>query len=565
MLETGQLIGGSYKILREIGRGGMSVVYLAVNEKANKLWAVKELVRKEFQELEADRKEIALMKRLQNPHLPSIVDVIERGKTLLIVMDYVEGQTLETLIREQGAQPVEQVLDWGRQLCQVLAYLHSRTPPVIYRDMKPSNVMLRPDGTIVLIDLGAAREYKPENQMDTIALGTCGYAAPEQYEEGEQSDARTDIYCLGVMLFQILTGEGPHKLQPVRNLRPEVPGGLEAIVNRCVQAEKEERYQSAEALTYALDHYREQDEAYRAVQKKKVRRFTAVVAVAMSLSLGTFLAAGLERYQRRNSYEACMLAAQNAAGKEQEWEAYEKAILLEPGRAEGWLALLEEGFLDDGFLSAEESERLRALSIRYGRSGRTCEQLFRVNKKGYAEFAYRLGIAYFYKYEESSGKKKAKPYLEEAAVSGKLSEQQTGRAKRLYAIADYYARIGRADEAGDQLISYGAYWQDLQELTAGNLVEEDNARTALVMYEELAGQILSRGKEFQRAGVPKSDIKACIRAIQNRLETDFEGLTEAEKEVIRTEKQELASLLDQAERMLDSVYDGKGEVWKKQN
>lgn len=221
MLEIGTVIGGKYKIQSVLGRGGMSVVYLAVNEKANKPWAVKELVRKEFQELETERKEIALMKRLKNPHLPSIVDVIEQGERLLIVMDYVEGQTLEAMLREQGAQPVERVLDWAGQLCQVLTYLHRQSPPVIYRDMKPSNVMLKPDGTIVLIDLGAAREFRPELSTDTVALGTCGYAAPEQYEEG-QSDARTDIYCLGVMLFQLLTGEGPHRLQPLRALRAEI-------------------------------------------------------------------------------------------------------------------------------------------------------------------------------------------------------------------------------------------------------------------------------------------------------------------------------------------------------
>lgn len=102
MLEIGTVIGGKYKIQSVLGRGGMSVVYLAVNEKANKPWAVKELVRKEFQELETERKEIALMKRLKNPHLPSIVDVIEQGERLLIVMDYVEGQTLEAMLREQG-------------------------------------------------------------------------------------------------------------------------------------------------------------------------------------------------------------------------------------------------------------------------------------------------------------------------------------------------------------------------------------------------------------------------------------------------------------------------------
>ena len=557
MLEIGTVIGGTYKILDVIGRGGMSIVYLAINEKANKPWAVKELVRKEFQDLETDRKEIALMKRLKNPHLPSIVDVIEQGERLLIVMDYVEGRTLDAVLKEEGVQPVERVLDWAGQLCQVLGYLHRQSPPVIYRDMKPSNVMLKPDGTIVLIDLGAAREFRPELSMDTVALGTCGYAAPEQYEEEGQSDARTDIYCLGVMLFQLLTGEGPHMLQPLRALRPEIPAGLEAIVERCVQKEKAGRYQSAEELAYALEHYWEQDAAYRLVQKKKLRRFAVVLGVTLLLGVSAAASGVAEQRLRQNSYEAWLLAARNTPEKEEELVACEKAISLDPKRADGWMTLLEDGFLDDQILTAAESERLRGLLIRYERDGKTWEQLFRENKRGYAEFAYQAGIAYFYKYEENSGKKNARIWLKAAADSGKLNAWQEGRAERLYAIADYYTRIGQADEAGDDLISYGQYWADLSALTRGNLVAEDNARTALVMYQELVGQVITRGAEFQKAGVEREELESALQEISKRLGTDFEVLSDAEQKAIASEKQELTDMLRKAERLLESVYGGR--------
>lgn len=557
MLEIGTVIGGTYKILDVIGRGGMSIVYLAINEKANKPWAVKELVRKEFQDLETDRKEIALMKRLKNLHLPSIVDVIEQGERLLIVMDYVEGRTLDAVLKEEGVQPVERVLDWAGQLCQVLGYLHRQSPPVIYRDMKPSNVMLKPDGTIVLIDLGAAREFRPELSMDTVALGTCGYAAPEQYEEEGQSDARTDIYCLGVMLFQLLTGEGPHMLQPLRALRPEIPAGLEAIVERCVQKEKAGRYQSAEELAYALEHYWEQDAAYRLVQKKKLRRFAVVLGVTLLLGVSAAASGVAEQRLRQNSYEAWLLAAGNATEKEEELTACEKAISLDPKRADGWMTLLEDGFLDDQILTAAESERLRGLLIRYERDGKTWEQLFRENKRGYAEFAYQAGIAYFYKYEENSGKKNARIWLKAAADSGKLNAWQEGRAERLYAIADYYTRIGQADEAGDDLISYGQYWADLSALTRGNLVAEDNARTALVMYQELVGQVITRGAEFQKAGVEREELESALQEISKRLGTDFEVLSDAEQKAIASEKQELTDMLRKAERLLESVYGGR--------
>ena len=168
----------------------MSTVYLAMNEKANKQWAIKEITGKDYCDFELDKKEIELMKHLKHPSLPTIVDVIERQGALLIVMDYIEGLQLEDIVLEYGPQNENIVIEWAKQLCDVMHYLHTQDPPIIYRDMKPSNVMLRPDGRVMLIDFGAAREYKTNNLKDTVLLGTRGYAAPEQYRSDGQSDER---------------------------------------------------------------------------------------------------------------------------------------------------------------------------------------------------------------------------------------------------------------------------------------------------------------------------------------------------------------------------------------
>ena len=201
MLEIGSLVDGKYKILSEIGHGGMSVVYMAINEKANKTWAIKEVRKDGVLDFEAVRQglivETDLLKKLRHPNLPSIIDVIENQDNFLIVMDYIEGNSLSTALEEYGAQQQEAVIEWALQLCDVLGYLHSREPAIIYRDMKPANVMLKPDGTVMLIDFGTAREYKARNIADTTCLGTVGYAAPEQFGGMGQTDARTDIYCLG--------------------------------------------------------------------------------------------------------------------------------------------------------------------------------------------------------------------------------------------------------------------------------------------------------------------------------------------------------------------------------
>ncbi len=553
MLNIGSIVDGKYKILNIIGKGGMSVVYLAMNEKANKQWAIKEIFRDAYRDFHLDKKEIDMMKRLKHPRLPSITDVIERESSLLIVMDYIEGRSLQDILTEYGAQQQDQVIEWARQLCDVLAYLHSRKPAIIYRDMKPANVMLKPDGNVMLIDFGAAREYKPHNIKDTVSLGTRGYAAPEQYEKREQSDARTDIYCLGVMLFQLLTGENPHNLRPICEINPSLSSGLEAILIKCTQVEKENRYQSCEELMYVLEHYQEMDTAYRKTQKAKLYRFTIPAVLASFLGFGALFFKAMESNIRENNYEAFLLAAHNSTIKKEEIENYQKAIRLDPFREEAYLSLLEEGFLDDQILTSEESQQLRAILIEYGDKNTTNERAFQENQKGYVRFAYQAGIAYYYKFEEKSNKKNAKGYFEIAAASDNLENSQIERARRLYVISDYYARIGLEDAAGDKSVTYLDYWKDLTALSEGNLVEADNGRTALVMYAELAGQLILHAAEFKNAGVEKEEMFACLKTIEQHLTSDFAGLDESGRQWLEEDIQELYGNIEKAKRMVESA------------
>lgn len=554
MLEIGSVIGGKYKILNVIGKGGMSVVYLARDERVNRQWAIKEISKKANKDFALDKKEIEMMKKLNHPHLPGIVDVIESGETLLIVMDYIEGQSLEDIFEEQGAQPPELVIEWGIQLCDALGYLHSQSPPIIYRDMKPANVMLKPDGNVVLIDFGAAREYKPDQLKDTIAFGTIGYAAPEQYREDDQSDARTDIYCLGVLLFQILTGKNPHELQPIRDVDPSLSSGLEMIVWKCTQVKKEERYQSAAELRYALEHFWEFDTQYRKQQKKKLCLFMIPAILSIVFFAGAATFAFLEKGSRNRTYDAYMLAAQNSTSKAEEISNFEKAVNLNPVNEKGYIALLEEGLLDDNVLTTEESEVLRSILIACPDGKRTNEQRFRENSKGYAEFAYKAGVAYFYKFEETANKKNAKGYFETAANSKELEQYQIERAKRLYTISDYYSSIGIVDAAGDATVTYRDYWDDLLELSEGNLVQEDNERTAIVMYEELVSQIVSRTTEFKNAGVKKEEIISELNHIKEHLRQDFSNISEGNRKVVKKDIDELLKNIGKAEKIVESTY-----------
>ena len=299
MLKTGQLIAGRYRILGVVGQGGQSRVYLARDEYVNRQWAVKEL-RRDVEHYDLIRRsllaEIKLLRGLNHPYLPSIVDCIDEGDdgSILTVMDYIEGRTLSDILSHYGAQPQERVVKWALQLCDVLSYLHRQTPPIIYRDIKPGNIMLKPDGNITLIDFGTARQYRINDSDqsggrgdgdDTICLGTRGYAAPEQFGGHGQTDARTDIYCLGATLYHLLTGrspaKAPYEIRPIREWDPSLSAGLEEIVAKCTMRDPSERFSSCEELSYALMHHRERDRGFRSRTICKLSAFAAASVISV--------------------------------------------------------------------------------------------------------------------------------------------------------------------------------------------------------------------------------------------------------------------------------------------
>lgn len=261
-LSFGMLIDGRYKIIQEVGRGGTSIVYLAMDIRLNKLWAVKVVKKESITEFAVVKQsltaETALLKKLAHPSLPRIVDMIDDGESFMIIMDYIEGSSLDSILQECGVQSEDTVIDWAKQLCDVLSYLHAQNPQIIYRDLKPANVILKPSGRLTLIDFGTAREYKEQNLADTVCLGTMGYAAPEQFGGIGQTDQRTDIYSLGITLYFLCTGlnpaQPPYEMVPIRQIRKELSRGLEFIIDKCTQRDPAERYQTATELMNDLNN-----------------------------------------------------------------------------------------------------------------------------------------------------------------------------------------------------------------------------------------------------------------------------------------------------------------------
>lgn len=563
MLEIGSLINGTYRILNKVGQGGMSVVYMAMNERANKTWAVKEVRKEGVQDFEVVRQglivETELLKGLNHDHLPSIVDVIDTEDSFLLVMDFIEGRTLKVILDEEGAQPQEHVIDWAKQLCDVLGYLHSRKKPIIYRDMKPSNIMLKPNGDVVLFDFGAAREYKETNVEDTACLGTRGYAAPEQYGGRGQTDARTDIYCLGATMYHLLTGHNPsqppYEMYPIRKWDSNFSAGLEKIILKCTEQDPKNRYQSCAELSYALEHYWEEDEVYRKKQMSKFRKFMIPASLAVVFGIGSGVFWGLGGKEKSSTYEAYLEAAKSSLSQEEMIGHYRAAIETDPVREDAYMGLLTEALADDGVLTSKESEKLREILIGKPKgSSLTCQERFKQeNPEGYVKFAYEAGLDYYYRFEENSNKKNAKVYFEYVKDHGEeqgMDASKMARARRLYEISNYYAQIGIPNAAGDEDTSYGDYWEDLTAIAEGNLVEEDNPTTAVVVYRELAAQIVTNTVAFKNAGVTKEQMEAQIAAIRTHLKSDFGNVTENISQEIGV----LEEILQNAETAVQSTY-----------
>jgi serine/threonine protein kinase len=211
------LLKQRYQLLKTLGVGGYGIVHKASDtEFGGRLVAIKEMSQAKMDRkdraaaTEAFKREAYMLAALTNPNLPSIYDYFTENGRWYLVMSYIEGETLEAYLNRSlgGRLPVEKVLMIGSQLASVLSYLHKRNPPIIFRDLKPSNIMRTPEGQIYLIDFGIARHFKVGQPKDTIALGSPGYAAPEQYGRA-QSTPQTDVYSLGATLHYMLTGIDP--------------------------------------------------------------------------------------------------------------------------------------------------------------------------------------------------------------------------------------------------------------------------------------------------------------------------------------------------------------------
>lgn len=547
MLQIGQIFDNKYKILSEVGHGGMSVVYLALNERANKTWAIKEVRKDGVVDFESVKQglvvETDMLKKLNHPNLPSIIDVIDTDDSFVIVMDYIEGASLQKLLKTQGAQPEEKVIKWAKQLCDVLSYLHRQTPPIIYRDMKPSNVMLKPDGNVTLIDFGTAREFKNRAMVeDTTCLGTRGYAAPEQFGGRGQTDGRTDIYCLGATIYHLLTGhspaEPPYEIKPLSYWIPQYAGsGLEKLIAKCTRQDPADRYQNCEELMYALVHYKDEDEAALRVRKQQWNVFLAGLILGFVGLVGFFsfrLVYSNAKKATLDSYlEQAMQQTELIAAK----PYIKSALELNPGDGDVYRVLMEklDGDIVSSALGQLPSTSASVMNECLNSTGSggvsNVNALKEEDPAAYTELMYEMGIRYFFMRGDTDANRKeaSDKYLsniQDEAFLQYLTPAKRELAKMLYDISGYIGQLGNdMNKFTDSEASYSSFFEDISQLAQGDLkskVEKDIY--VIRIYQQVAVWIDSKGPDFYSDGVAPAQ----MRAVLDTVDAGLEGLSLAE-------------------------------------
>lgn len=272
---TGRIINNKYRITEKLGEGGSGEVYKALHIYLKTPWALKFVSQSDLN----TQWELDILKNINHPAFPRLVDVISENEENILVFDYYEGPNVLNLISEKGRIAESIATGWALQIIDALLYLHTCiSEPIIYRDLKPSNIIVLPDNIIKIIDFGTARLYKKENRDDTVYLGTPGYAAPEQYGLG-QTDIRTDIYNFGMTMFHIVTGEHPSFCNEtgMRDIlkRSGVSDEFSSIIMKCTARDPGQRLLNCLEIKDALC----------SLSNKPVQKFKAIGKNAVEISI----------------------------------------------------------------------------------------------------------------------------------------------------------------------------------------------------------------------------------------------------------------------------------------
>ena len=574
-----------YEILRELGRGGTSVVYLVTDRADGRNYAMKTLREdcgnkpEEYeQKAEHLRAEAEVLKALcanglesevlkeicrdeqdtafSHSGIPAFRECVcdENGDFAGFVMEYVEGRSLQQILEDGKCYTVRETAEAGLQLCGIMEQLHGQEPPMIFRDLKPANILVRPGGEFVLVDYGAVRKLRKSAATDTMQLGTDGYAAPEQYGGWEQSDERTDIYGIGAVLHHMITGRPPLEtgLRPLREIlgskgESRQYAEMAKILLLCCMTAPSMRYSSCKELGKALkgvlgscerggtakkrllgiagyrsrnagNRFRER--AARGSREKVWNRFvwlanTAAVCLVLALVLAAS-AAGAKTAE----YCALIEKARKETDFEEKKEAYRRAAALRPEDQEAYICFLRE-LAADCVITEEEKSALDDVLFGRANAGRLWEKaagneegnLERMRKKrpgDYAAFSVELGKAYFACYE--GGREAARLCFRNALSAAGLWFDDRDMAEAMEVVLGEEWSKGRIDA-----------WRELEETSTREAEMSGNGVFAAAVCKAAAAEIALSADRHREVGTDMEMVKEVVQVAEIFIENAENG------------------------------------------
>ena len=547
MVGPGFLIDNKYKIIRRIGSGTFGNVFLAINIRTGRKWAVKEIrknVCRKLESREVFQNEIQALKNLEHKNIASISDFYEVGEDYYIFTDYIDGVTLDHIgscRKKEGEQfiSLNTLYTIGLELSEALCYLQEHS--LIHGDIKPSNIMIDKEGHPVLIDFGGAVFLDPSDSQ-RLTVWTPGYSPPEA--ETGTADQTTDIFSFGAVLYRILTGNSPEKSSDLKTIHAAVTGyrrktdqfavstaaerkllrHLCSVIIRCTQEQQEKRYENAAKLYMdyrKIPETRFGSQLNVADHSPVILLFVLLIPVLCAASV---YGGVMENKEKGRAYENCITEAKRCI-REEAAQYYRLAIMLEPSRKEGYLGLIESLSSDNDLSGEDDAFLTEAMnSIEYDRTV-TNEEYLRSNEEEYFDVAYKMGITYYY-CSPDLNRSTAYKYLSDAAgydnpfaEESEQKEEQKQKSDILVRMIRYENILGIPDARGENERSYRDYWQDMKELIHSDHGTDSRDLTFLWICEDMLNRIFTDASLFKKEGINTEEMQEEIRWIGNKIRT----------------------------------------------
>lgn len=522
-LKVGETIeSGRYRVDQLIHDGSMSRVYKVYDTQLHKTWCLKEVINPPENstvgtaETDALKYEYSLMATLNSPNIPRPLapQLSEDKKRIWYILDWIDGVAASKLLKERGAIDDNTVIQWGISLARVLSYLHANN--IIYRDMKPQNVMItKTQPEVHLIDFGTAHVVTETDYIQERAVGTKGYAPPEQTKKGVPYDMRWDLYALGATLFALATGFAPLKAEraakqvgnfDINKFASSASQGLRDVVLKATSIDPEKRYQSAEEMLVDLQNIGKRDSNYRAAARRKIvlNRVLWGAAVVSLVLAGSGYAIG------SSNISGQIKQRESVAQSSENYEDYKKVAELDGDNMQAYYGMLEALKKGGKVTKDQESDFLGVLMPNLN----DLKQ-----QKGYGDLAYNIGQMYFFYYGDTNdveGQKQAASWFKDAVQSGTKNEDL---ASGLYLVSDFQGSVQSAMRDGSDAGMYGNVYKSFLNVlknSGGNPVIESS------VYNSLMELINNYSFRLAQEGISKDSVVNVIHQA-----TDYASKTDS--------------------------------------